>query len=71
MTDVLLKECEMRYQCIEGKFTLGKTHANKEKVWVEITDVVNRYVCFNYFFIVITKVFLQLRCGFGKLYVLF
>ena len=44
MTDVLLKECELRYQRIEGKFTFSNTHANKEKAWGEITDIVNRYV---------------------------
>ena len=52
MPDILLKECELRYQRIEGKFTFENTHANKEKAWVEITDVVNRFVCFNIFLIV-------------------
>ena len=56
MTDVLLKECELRYQRIEGKFTFTNTHANKEKAWGEITDIVNRYVLI--FFIVITNFFL-------------
>ena len=55
VTDDLLKECELRYQWIEGKFTFTNTHANKEKAWGEITDIVNRCVCFNYIFIVITK----------------
>ena len=58
LTDVLLKECELRYQRIEGKFTFTNTHANKENAWGEITNIVIRCVCFNFFFIVITNFFL-------------